>query len=117
MTWRYTVPRLPESHNRYIGRTNFREYQASKRQWEGLIRSFCRPVPSEPLSRARVTLLYCFADRRRRDPDNYSGKMILDGLVRAGVLLDDSFQNIELSLAALFGCAERKTVIVVEEGA
>ena len=34
----------------------------------------------------------------RRDPDNYSGKMLLDPLVREGILIDDSFDVVTLVL-------------------
>ena len=50
------------------------------------------------MERATVILRYHFRDSRRRDPDNYSGKMILDGLVHAGILKDDSFRCIDLVL-------------------
>jgi len=37
---------------------------------------------------------FFFPDRRRRDPDNYSVKFILDGLVKAGAIEDDSFEHL-----------------------
>lgn len=52
--------------------------------------------PSVPYAQAVVTILYYFKDNRRHDPDNYSGKMILDPLVKEGVIVDDSFDVIEL---------------------
>lgn len=54
--------------------------------------------PSVPYVRAVVKISYYFKSKGRRDPDNFSGKMILDPLVREGVLADDSFDNIELVL-------------------
>ncbi len=54
--------------------------------------------PSVPFDKAVVKISYYFKDKRRHDPDNYSGKMILDPLVREGVLVDDSFDNIDLIL-------------------
>lgn len=115
MTYVYTIPHIPPSNNRYIGRTNFREYQAEKKRWAMLCQVCCRPVPDQPLDKARVRIVYWFPDRRRRDPDNYSGKMLLDGLVGAGILADDSFGHITLSLEAFFGCDEARTVLEVEE--
>lgn len=54
--------------------------------------------PSVPYARAVVKISYYFKSQGRRDPDNYAGKMILDPLVKEGVLVDDSFDNIELVL-------------------
>ncbi len=51
-----------------------------------------------PLNRATVSITYHFSDRRRRDPDNYSGKFILDALVREGVIRDDSFDCVILRI-------------------
>ena len=51
-----------------------------------------------PVKKAEVKIIYYFATKHRRDPDNYSGKFILDGLVNAGILEDDSFGNVELVL-------------------
>jgi crossover junction endodeoxyribonuclease RusA len=45
-----------------------------------------------PLPAARVIAELCFRDHRRRDPSNYgdTAKAVLDGLVDAAVLPDDS---------------------------
>lgn len=110
----YKIPAIPPSNNRFIGRENRWEYQKIKKQWAQLIALTCRPRPPAPLKRAAVTLIYHFPDKRRRDPDNYSGKMILDGLVRAGILADDSFDCIELKLAAI-GDKGNFTQIYIEE--
>ena len=112
----YTIPYVPPSLNQFAGRGNTWEYRALKKRWAELAVIYCRPRPQEPIERAIVTLTYHFADARRRDPDNYAGNMILDGLVRAGILLDDSFNNIELRLRQ--GEPDRKnqrTVIEIEE--
>ena len=95
---KYIIPEVPPSNNRYIGRENRWEYQAEKKRWAQLIGYLCTPKPEKPLKRATVILCYHFRDNRRRDPDNYSGKMILDGLVHAGILKDDSFSCIDLVL-------------------
>lgn len=114
MTYRYIIPAVPPSNNQYIGRTNFREYQQTKKRWAMLVKSYCRPAPPHPIEHCRLTLLYHFKDRRRRDPDNFSGKMLLDGLVSAGILVDDSFQCIDLVLRSEYDGTAR-TEIIVEE--
>ncbi len=96
---KYVIPEIPPSNNRYIGRNQRWEYQQEKKRWAELIRYLCIPKPKKPMEKAVVTLRYHFPDKRRRDPDNYSGKMILDGLVRSGIIRDDSFDCIRLQLA------------------
>ena len=103
MRYQYKIPSIPPSNNKYQGNgslgKNF-EYQAEKQTWAELIFYNTFPRPPYPLARAKVTLHYFFKDKRRRDPDNYSGKFILDGLVKAGILQVDSFSVIELELKA-----------------
>ena len=79
-----------------------------------LVKAYCKPAPKKPIAHSVVTLAYCFGDNRRRDPDNYSGKMILDGLVKAGIIVDDSFDKIDLVLRRVDG-ADKRTEITVEE--
>lgn len=101
MEYRYIISDIPPSNNKFLGRENRWEYQNIKKQWAELIAVYCRPRPEEPLPKAVVTLVYHFKDNRRRDPDNYSGKMILDGLTKAGIIADDSFSCIDLQLRAI----------------
>jgi len=112
--YKYMIPDIPPSNNKFLGRENRWEYQNIKKRWAALVETYCRPKPDTPLPHAVVTLLYHFKDKRRRDPDNYSGKFILDGLTKAGIIADDSFSVIELRLGAV--CDKRGTVeIFVEE--
>jgi len=94
MEYIYTFEGIPPSNNKYIGRNAVWEYRKVKAYWEQLIACKCGNKPPEPLECVEITIDYYFSDRRRRDPDNYSGKMILDGLRKAGVIADDSFDNI-----------------------
>lgn len=90
------------------------EFQKEKKRWAQMIRLLCRPKPPQPIPRAAVQLIYHFENRIRRDPDNYSGKMLLDGLVRAGIIADDSFNCIDLQLSAVYDKGGF-TEIIVEE--
>lgn len=118
MKYIYKIPCIPPSNNKYLGNgtkgTNFK-YQYEKKQWAEIIAYTCRPKPPYPIARATVTLHYFFKDARRRDPDNYSGKFILDGLVKADILQDDSFAVIDLVLKADIDPSKKGyTVIEVE---
>ena len=113
----YIIDGIPPSNNRYIGRDARWAYREAKREWAALVRAAVgRNKPPKPFSRARVVLTYYFPTRGRRDPDNYAGKMILDGLTAAGVLEDDSFDHIELILRGGYDKDRPRTEIEVEAG-
>ena len=95
----YQIPEIPNSLNRYAGRNNVWEYRAEKQRWKDMVMLLCRPRPKKPIERATVRITYYFPDNRRRDPDNYNGKMILDGLTAAGIIKDDSFSCITIILS------------------
>ena len=71
------------------------EYQQQKRTFADAIYYKTRAsVAKQPFIKAAVVIDYYFKDNRRRDADNYSGKIVHDALVRAGVIADDSYSNI-----------------------
>lgn len=113
--YRYTIPEIPPSTNNYIGRTNYRAYQAEKKRWADLVAVYCRRRPEKPLVRARVKLHYYFPTRHRHDPDNYSGKMILDGLTNAKIIKDDCFGMIDLELVGAYDRDNPRTEITITE--
>ena len=92
---------IPPSNNQYMGKTyNYAVYQEEKKKWHWMIKGAIKERPKKPMEKAIVHITYFFKDRIRRDPDNYSGKMLLDPLVREGILIDDSFKAITLVLSA-----------------
>ena len=108
---------IPPSNNKYMGNShNFNEYRREKEKWHWLIKSAIGKAekPKKPIEKAIVNITYYFKDKRRRDPDNYSGKMLLDPLVREGILVDDSFNNVTLVLAAGQDKYEPRTEIEIE---
>lgn len=115
-TYVYTIDRIPPSNNEFIGRTNIGEYQSQKKEWADVVGWLCRPRPAKTIQYARVTLRYFFSDWQRRDPDNYSGKFILDGLTKMGIIKDDSFFHIKL-LSECGGVDPNnpRTEIIIEE--
>lgn len=102
MIYTYLIPEIPPSNNKFLGRENRWEYQKIKKHWAQMISLMCVPKPPKPIQKAVVLLVYHFPDNRRRDPDNYSGKMILDGLVKSGIIVDDCFSCIDLQLRAVY---------------
>lgn len=67
-----------------------------KHQWEAYVAFECKAQKLEAMQTANIHFEFWFKDRRRHDPDNYAAcaKFILDGIVKAGILKDDSFQYI-----------------------
>ena len=78
------LPFLPPSLNRVAGRGPYNYRQAKERFTEQVRLNCLNGRPKAPVDRSTVTIRYYFPDRRRRDPDNYSGKFLLDGLTKAG---------------------------------
>ena len=111
-----TVHNIPPSNNQFMGNSrSFVPYHRQKTEWHWLIKSAIKKKPKEPIRSAVVTITYFFPDRRRRDPDNYSGKFILDPLVQEGILIDDSFSVVELVLRAEVDKNNPRTEIEVYE--
>ena len=111
----YTIPDIPPSLNKYAGRENVWAYRADKKQWQALCAAYCRPKPSEPIKKCVVRITYFFRTMQRHDPDNYSGKFILDGLREAGIIEDDSFKNVELHLCGSYDKENPRTEIMIME--
>lgn len=110
------VKAIPPSNNEFMGNShNFNDYRNQKEYWHWLIKAAIPKKPDKPFNRAFVEIVYYFKDRRRRDPDNYSGKMILDPLVREGILADDSFWHITLKLMARVDKENPRTEIFIRE--
>lgn len=109
------IHNIPPSNNKYMGNSrNFNEYRLKKQEWEWLVISAIKKKPKKPYTKAMVSINYFFPDKRRRDPDNYSGKFLLDGLVKGGVIADDSFSNIELRLNGGYDKYNPRTEIEIE---
>lgn len=106
MTYRYAVPGIPPSINQFVGKGNVWEYRAYKHEWTAFVSAYCftQKKPSKPIAKATVTVTFFFPDNRKRDVDNLS-KPILDGLKESGVIKDDCWQCVSLTLA---GAIDRK---------
>lgn len=95
---------IPPSNNKYMGNShNYNIYKEEKKHWENIVIQAAKPyIPEIPYKKSIIKIFYHFKDNRKRDPDNYCGKFILDGLKKSGMIEDDSFKHIKLALAADF---------------
>jgi len=89
---------IPPNLNETIGMTkrHWGQYYNKKKKWSKLIQEKCKEQNLQPhQGSVKITLQNTYPNRRRRDPDNIILKFILDGLVEAGIIQDDSFEYIE----------------------
>mgnify|MGYP003290295978 CR=1 FL=1 len=90
-----TINKIPPTINKYIGRTNIWQYQKDKKEMHEIIKQVWEQIKNHDISwtKCKIKITYYFKDKRRHDPSNYD-KMLLDGLVYAGVIVDDSYEVI-----------------------
>lgn len=113
---KFVIDEVPPTENQFRGRQNVWAYRSEKQRWTCMVFWACKVAPHETIpKKAKVTITYFFKGYQRRDADNYSGKFILDGLVKAGIIKDDSFLHIDLILRASFGNKNARTEIEVEK--
>ena len=115
---RITLRGCPPSLNQFAGRENANEYRAAKSQWTRTVfytARACKDRPAEPYQLADVEIMYYFPTRGRHDADNYAGKFLLDGLTKAGVIVDDDMSHIRLHIAGGYDKRQPRTVITVRE--
>ncbi len=116
MGLRIEIQGVPDSLNKYAGRLNCWEYRTHKQEWKvRVMAAVGSRKPPAPLSGVVVHIHYIFPTKARHDPDNYAGKVLLDGLVDAGVITDDSFNCIKLELSAEYQKGVKMTIIEVVE--
>lgn len=97
MKYVINVEEIPPSLNRviFVAKKHWSIYAGMKKSWKKLINDKLNPnwLPFE--NKVNVVITYYFADNRKRDPDNYTAKFILDGLTKKDnpdkfILYDDS---------------------------
>lgn len=112
--WRYVIPEVPRSLNRFIGRDNKWAYYDEKTRWRELCSVYCRPKPNHPPKFADLKIRLFFPNRYRHDADNYL-KALLDGLVHSGVIQDDDFDHVSVTVSAGYDKENPRTEITVME--
>ena len=84
------IPCLYPSENKILSMHPMARKRAHDRfqQAAGLIMKARKIRPFE--TPVRILIDLCFKKKRRRDNDNYTGKWLIDAIVKAGILPDDS---------------------------
>jgi len=79
----------------------------AKQQWIG----------QEPMSKARVSYEFFVKGKRRHDLDNLASanKPALDGIVAAGVMVDDDMAHMEFGYIRASYSDRNETIILIEE--
>lgn len=111
------IPVIPESQNVVLRMNRYERHRALQEK-AALIKWYCKERPDKPFQKAHVLIKYYFPDRCRRDPDNYTGggaKGLIDGLVQIGIIEDDSFGHIRLTVDGDVDPNEPRTEIEVTE--
>ena len=79
-------------------KSHYSKYARVKRANTNLVALECRVQELKPIDKPVSILFAHYRKSKRKDPDNVAGgaqKMILDGLVTAGVLPDDTMKYIK----------------------
>ena len=102
---RITIPGLPPRDASPNARVHFHRLSNVKRTMKDVMIASVLEMPSqdrpdEPWDKAHLTITFRSSDKRRRDIDNLlsASKAYVDGLVAAGVIIDDSSDNLSYSL-------------------
>ena len=114
---KYIINDIPPSLNKFLGNSNnFNIYREKKIEWEWLTRlAIGINKPKIPYKKSIVTVTYYFKTKARHDPDNYAPKFLMDGLVKSGVLVDDSFDNVKLVIEGGYDKENPRTEIEIQE--
>ena len=90
-----TIYEKPYSLNEYRNE-HYIKLNKIKKKWSNAVELACLWNKIKPVDKCELRFTFIFGDRKRRDPDNYAAtvKMIIDGLVIAGILPDDNFNHV-----------------------
>ena len=112
---RIEIEGTPPSLNKWM-RWHWTVQQQVKKDWAWLILAAClaAKIGRPRIKQATVHITLEFPTTRRRDTDNYAPKVIMDGLVNAGVIQDDRADWVSVSWRFIKGPA-KKTIIEIRE--
>ena len=117
------IPRLPKSGNK-IQNWHYHKRHEYNLDWYSEIMVCWRyyqddhKIPQNlPLEKAKITVTFFFPDKRKRDKENYirGAKPIIDGLIYAGIIKDDNWEDIETQYYKGYDKENPRTEIIVSK--
>jgi crossover junction endodeoxyribonuclease RusA len=110
----FIVSPMPMNLNKYRNAHHFQKNN-EKKLWEAKTKLALEEYNIKPMKYAKITMKFWFRDKRRHDPDNYSvcAKSIFDGMVKAGILKNDTFEEIH-SFTVMQGGISKEPYILIE---
>jgi Holliday junction resolvase RusA-like endonuclease len=117
------IPDTPPSLNKW-SRMHWAKAANIKKQWEADIfytflstsQILTKKEKDFPYMKAKIKIIYYFKTRARRDIDNMNQKFLLDGLVKAGIIADDSTKVIgQVEIQPDYDKDNPRTEIIIEE--
>jgi len=109
-----TIPFLYPSENKILSM----HFMARKKEHDRFQKNagvFLKAQHIQPFTvPVSVSIDLCFIKRRRRDNDNYTGKWLIDSIVKAGILPDDSTKWIPAAPDILILDGEPEDKIVMQ---
>lgn len=115
----FSIPgRMPDLNNMIAlakaGHGKYQPYAAHKRRWTDEVAWLCKAAHIPLMGRVSVKITWCEPDKRR-DPDNIAAaaKYVMDGLVMAGVIRDDS-QRYVSGISHVWNVDKESPRVVVE---
>ncbi|CAH1205715.1 hypothetical protein PAECIP111893_02400 [Paenibacillus plantiphilus] len=108
------VNNIPPTLNE-VRRMHYQQISKDKKEWERIIGWIVKEQKIAPVTGPVImTYEFFFRDNKKRDPDGYgfSAKYIQDGLVKAGILQDDSFKHVPELRIKLGGKSSQRHILV-----
>ena len=119
---RIVIPGLPPRDASPNARVHYMKLANVKRNMKDVMIGSVLEMPSmdrpnEPWEKAHLTITFRASDKRRRDLDNLlsASKAYVDGLVAAGIVVDDSSDNLSFSLYYEKVKGPAETIFDIEE--
>jgi Holliday junction resolvase RusA-like endonuclease len=108
----FEIPDIPKTPNQLL-RRHWSAVMKEKQKWHLLV-SLCCKYKGEPLQKAKIT--FTRHSSRKPDYDNLvaSFKWIADGLIKAGVIVDDKYEVIGQSQYKWEKAAPKSSKVTVQ---
>ena len=114
-----TVPGLPPEAFNPNGRGHYMARHRASVQAHNDVKALVleKGWQGPPMENAEIIIAWGYAKQRLRDADNFlaRSKPLIDGLTRAGVIVDDNADRVTVHIAGFYKAQQNETIIGVKE--